>query len=186
MNNNIAKELSMLMHTDDDIMKWLQLYKTGKLSRNFINHFIDIVQKTNQYSMSKFIPEIRECLEDGIAEPFIIWLYSPDTEFNKIHSKECLLLGKTLSEEPIKTYWNISLSAEKRKKLREAFKDGLTIRQASLLAKSHFSIDEMDTIIKYFKLGIGLNLDFNESFSIIIARMKKEAQLQMEENLSRM
>ena len=185
MDKNIAKELSSLMKSDD-IMKWLQLYKAHKLSRNFINHFIDIVQKTDKNSMIKFIPEIRECLEDGISENVIIWLYSPNTEFNKIHSKESLLLGKTLGEEPIKTYLDIALSDAKRKKLREAFKDGLTIHQASLLAKSHLSIDEMDTIIKYFKLDIGLHLDFNQSFSSIIDKMKKEAQLQMEENLSHM
>ena len=123
---SIAKELACLM-TRDDILAWIKLCEERKVSRNFINQLISIVQKTEQSSMCGIIKSIKEALEDGIPENAIIWLYNPDVEFNKFYSKEIVSKGQKLAEEPTKTYWNLRLSIEQKKKLMEAFKSGLTI-----------------------------------------------------------
>ena len=162
MERSIAKELSAFM-TSDDILSWLTLFKDKKVSRNFINEFINIVQKTSKEGMSRFIPEIREALQEGISEDAIIWLYNPDVHFNKFYSNEILSKGQTLGEEPTKTYWNLLLNEKQRKKLREAFKSGLTILQVGLIAKSKFHEYEMDELIKYLKLGVGFEIDFNDN-----------------------
>lgn len=176
---SIAKELSTFM-TNDDILSWLNLFKDKKVSRNFINEFINIVQKTSKEGVSRFIPEIREALQEGISEEAIIWLYNPEVDFNKYYSKEILSKGQTLGEEPTKTYWNLRLNDNQRKKLKEAFKSGLTTLQVGLIAKSKFHVSEMDELIKYLKLGIGFEIDFNMSYPKIISEMKKEASEKLE------
>ena len=179
MKQSIARELATFM-TSDEILSWLKLFKDKKVSRNFINEFINIAQKTSTEGMSRFIPEIREALQEGISEEAIIWLYNPDVNFNKFYSKEILSKGQTLGEEPTKTYWNLRLNDNQRKKLKEAFKSGLTVLQVSLIAKSKFHESEMDELIKYLKLGIGLEIDFNMSYLNIIREMKKEASEKLE------
>jgi len=176
---SIAKELSTFM-TNDDVLLWLNLFKDKKVSRNFINEFINIVQKTDKDHMRRIIPEIREALKDGLSEEAIIWLYNPDVAFNKFYSKEILSKGQALGEEPTKTYWNLRLNDNQRKKLRDAFKSGLTTLQVSLIAKSKFHESQMDELIKYLKLGIGFEINFNMSYQNIIREMKKEASEKLE------